>query len=299
MKKVLMNRLTLVAFLLTVLPTLILAQKLDETYKSVEFLEISSITGDITIKKGNTNEVKVKGEWSDDKIRVKVNYDGKTLSIQEKKIRDNVGGNASNWVVMVPDNLDLGVNSGTGDLAISGVKADLDANSGTGDIEIRDMEGRFNVNSGTGGLEVDNAKGKFDLNSGTSYVRVSNSEGKFDANSGTGDVEFESVKPTGNSTLNSGTGDVEFVLSDELAADLTLNSGTGNAVLDFDGHKVEGDFEMKCGINSGRIEAPFKFDSEQKIGNRNNGHIEKMAKIGSATYDLEISTGTGTARVKS
>ena len=226
-------------------------------------------------------------------------YDGKTLTIKEKKTQNNISKNASNWVLMVPDNLDLGVNSGTGDLAISGVKADLDANSGTGDISIEDMEGRFDVNSGTGGLEIDNAKGKFDLNSGTSYVRVTNSEGKFEANSGTGNVEFRKVKPTGNSTLNSGTGDVEFIISGAIEADLALNSGTGDAVLDFAGKKIEGDFEMKCGINSGRIVAPFKFDSEQKIGHRNNGHIEKAAKIGKATYDLEISTGTGTAKVKS
>jgi len=161
------------------------------------------------------------------------------------------------------------------------------------------MEGRFDVNSGTGGLDIDNAKGKFDLNSGTSHVRVTNSEGKFDANSGTGNVEFRKVKPTGNTVLNSGTGNVEFIISGAIEADLALNSGTGNAVLDFAGNKIEGDFEMKCGINSGRIVAPFEFDSERKIGHRNNGHIEKEAKIGNAAYDLEISTGTGTAKVKS
>lgn len=301
MKKILMNNVILCVIFLAVLPTLLVAQKLDKAYQNVEFLEISSITGDITIQKGKTAEVQVKGEWNDEKIRVKVNYDGKTLTIEEKKIRDrdNINGNASNWVLMVPDNLGLDVNSGTGDLAISGVKADLDANSGTGDISIEDMEGRFDVNSGTGGLEIDNAKGKFDLNSGTSNVIVTNSEGKFDANSGTGDVEFRKVKPTGKSVLNSGTGDVAFIISGAIEADLALNSGTGDAVLDFAGNKVEGDFEMKCGINSGRIVAPFDFDSEQKIGHRNNGHIEKAAKIGNAAYDLEISTGTGMAKVKS
>lgn len=298
MKKVL-NQLVLFAILFAALPTLISAQNLDKSYKNVEFLEVSSLTGDITIKKGNTSEVQVKGEWNDDKIKVDIDYDGKTLTIKEKKRRDNLNGTTSNWVLMIPDNLDVGVNSGTGDLVISGVKADLDANSGTGDISVEDMEGRFDINSGTGGLEIDNAKGKFDLNSGTSYVRVTNSEGKFEANSGTGNVEFRKVKPTGNSTLNSGTGNVEFIVNGGVEADITLNSGTGNAVLDFAGNKIEGDFEMKCGINSGRIVAPFDFDSEQRIGNRNNGHIEKAAKIGKATYDLEISTGTGTAKVKS
>ena len=299
MKKV-FHQIAVCAILLAALPTFLIAQNLDKSYQNVEYLEISSLTGDITIQKGTTTEVKVKGEWDDEKINVNVNYDGKTLMIEEKKIR-NYGntGHGSNWVLMVPDNLDLDVNSGTGDLAISGVKADLDANSGTGDITIEDMEGRFDVNSGTGGLEIDNAKGKFDLNSGTNHVRVTNSEGKFDANSGTGNVEFRKVKPTGNTVLNSGTGNVEFIINGSIEADLALNSGTGNAVLDFAGNKIEGDFEMKCGINSGRIVAPFDFDSERKIGHRNNGHIEKEAKVGNAMYDLEISTGTGTAKVKS
>ncbi len=294
-----MNKVVLCVIFLAALPTLLVAQKLDKTFQNVEFVEISSLTGDITIQKGKTTEVEVRGEWNADKVRVRVNYDGKTLVIEEKKIRNNWSGNVSNWVLMVPDNLDLDVNSGTGDLTISGVTADLDANSGTGDIFIEGMEGRFDINSGTGGVTIDNAKGKFDLNSGTNAVRVTNSEGKFDANSGTGNVQFRKVKPTGNSTLNSGTGNVAFTISGPIEADLALSSGTGNAVLDFAGNKVEGDFEMKCGINSGRIIAPFDFDSERRIGNRNNGHIEKDAKIGKAMYDLEISTGTGTARVKS
>ena len=71
MKKVL-NQLTVFAILFAALPTLIFAQNLDKSYKNVEFLEISSITGDITIKKGNTSEVQVKGEWDTDKIKVDV-----------------------------------------------------------------------------------------------------------------------------------------------------------------------------------------------------------------------------------
>lgn len=179
------------------------------------------------------------------------------------------------------------------------MEADLDANSGTGDIYISQMEGRFDVNSGTGSLELDNVKGKFDLNSGTGDVIVMNGEGKFDSNSGTGDVQFKQVNPTGHSTLNSGTGDVKFIVTGKIAGDLELNSGTGDAVLDFDGQKIEGDFEMKCGIRSGRIVAPFEFDSERQVGQRGNGHIEKAAKIGGADFDVEISTGTGKAEVRS
>jgi len=291
-------RIVVIALLFATLPQFLAAQSHDESYKEVEMLNISSVTGDIAIEKSNSKEVSVKGKWDDDQIRVKVDYDGRSLIIKEKKRRNNVDGNASEWVLTVPDGLDIEMNSGTGSLKISGVAADLDANSGTGDIMISDMEGRFDVNSGTGGIALENVKGKFDLNSGTSDVIVMNGEGKFDANSGTGDVKFKQVRPTDNSSLNSGTGDVQFIVNGEIEGDLTLNSGTGDAILDFDGQKIEGDFEMKCGIRSGRIVAPFKFDSERQVGQRNNGHIEKAAKIGSADFDVEISTGTGRAEVR-
>lgn len=289
----------LFAFMLAAMPAFLSAQSLKKAYDGVEFLDISTVTGDITIKKGNTNEVKVDGQWDEDEVKVRVSHTGKSLTISEKSRGNNTDSDASNWVIIVPDGLNLDVNSGTGSLEISGMEGDLQANTGTGDIQISDMEGRFDVNSGTGEIEIDNAKGKFDLNSGTNDVIVVNASGKFSANSGTGDVKFQTVNPTGNSSLNSGTGDVEFVVDSAISADLSLNSGTGDAVLDFHGNKVEGDFEMKCGIRSGEIKAPFKFDSERQIGERGNGHIEKEAKIGNGEYDLEISTGTGKAEVKS
>lgn len=299
MKNLELKEAFLFAFILTMMPAFLVAQSLKKSYDGVEFLDISTVTGDITIKKGATKEIKVDGEWDEDEVRVRVSHTGKSLTIKEKSKDNNTDSNASNWVIIVPDGLNLDVNSGTGSLEITGMEGDLEANSGTGDIKIADMEGRFDVNSGTGEIEIRNTTGKFDLNSGTNDVLVYNASGKFNANSGTGDVKFKTVNPTGNSTLNSGTGDVEFIVDSEISADLSLNSGTGDAVLDFQGNKVQGDFEMKCGIRSGSIKAPFKFDSERKVGQRGNGHIEKEAKIGNGEFDLEISTGTGTAQVKS
>ena len=301
MKKAGILQLTFVLGLMYLLPNLVNAQQLDKSYQNVEFLEISTKTGDITVERSNSNEVMVKGEWDEDLIKVKVNYDGKTLIIKEKAVRKNgnVNGNASTWSLLVPDGIELKTNSGTGSLFLAAVEADLDANSGTGNITIEDMEGRFDVNSGTGNIEVSQSKGRFDLNSGTGYVKVENTEGKFDANSGTGNVKFEMVNPTGNSSLNSGTGNVKFIVANKISADLSLNSGTGNAILDFHGNTIEGDFEMSCGMPSGRIAAPFKFDLERKIGGKHGGSLEKTARIGKANYDVEISTGTGLAEVKS
>ena len=299
MKNVQIKTAILFVFMLAIMPAFLVAQSLQKSYDGVAFLDISTVTGDIIIKKGTTNEIKVDGRWDEDEVSVSVSHTGKSLTIKEKSRGNNTDSDASNWVLIVPDGLNLDVNSGTGSLEIAGMEGDLDANTGTGEISISDMEGRFNINSGTGGIEINNSSGKFDLNSGTSDVIVMNASGKFSANSGTGDVQFKTVNPTGNSSLNSGTGDVEFIVDSAISADLSLSSGTGDAVLDFRGNKVEGDFDMKCGLQRGKIIAPFKFDSERKVGQRGNGHIEKEARIGNGDYDLEISTGTGKAEVKS
>lgn len=299
MKNLSIKTTILFVFILAMMPAFLFAQSLKKSYDVVEYLDISTLTGDITIKKGTTNEIEVDGKWDEDKVKVRVEYSGKSLTIKEKSLSNNNNSNASNWILIVPDGLHLDVTSGTGSIDISGVEGNLKANTGTGHIEISDMEGRFNVNSGTGEIEITNAKGRFDLNSGTSDVIVANSSGKFDANSGTGDVHFKMVNPTGTSSLNSGTGDVKFVVDGGISADLSLNSGTGNAILDFHGNKIEGDFEMKCGLRSGKIVAPFGFDSERRTGNKWNGSVEKEARIGNAEYDFEISTGTGRAEVKS
>ncbi|MEM6321020.1 MAG: DUF4097 family beta strand repeat-containing protein [Bacteroidota bacterium] len=296
-KKTLFTNTLLIAFLM---PLFLHGQEVNETYKDVAYLDVELATGEVTIKKSKNSQVSVRGKYDDDRVKVTIDYSGNSLSIKEKnRYGNNNGGRGSIWTIEVPDGLDISASSGTGDVLVSGIKADFEGNSGTGDVEVADIEGRIDLNSGTGSVIVRNAKGRFDLNSGTSNVLVSNAEGKFDANSGTGNVKFEKVHPTSSSTLNSGTGNVKFVLSDKLEADLELNSGTGDAVLDFDGQKVEGDFEMSCGLNSGTIVAPFQFDTERKVGSKYNGHWEKTAKVGKAEYDVEVSTGTGRAEIRS
>ena len=299
MKKVQIITTILLTFLWAMMPIYLTAQSLQESYKDVTFIDISTVTGDITIKKGDTKEVKVDGKWDEEQVKVRLNHSGDFLTINVKNKSNNTDSNASNWVLWIPDGLKIDVTSGTGSLNIAGVEGVLKVTIGTGDIEVSDMKGKFDINSGTGEIEITNASGKFDLISGTNDVIVKNSEGKFDANSGTGDVQFEQVNPTRYSSLNSGTGDVYFEVSTKIGADLSIKSGTGDAILDFHGNKIEGDFEMKCGIRSGEIIAPFSFDSEVQVGKRNNGYIEKEAKIGNGEYDLEISTGTGKAEVKS
>jgi len=299
MKNVLNKKVAFFVFILAIMPAFLQAQSLNKAYDGVKAIDISTVTGDITIKKGNTKTIKVEGKWDESQVAVRVRHSGEYLTIKEKSKRNNTDSDASYWVLIVPDGLNIETNSGTGSVEISGIEADLDANSGTGDIEVANMSGRFNINSGTGSVEVKNAEGKFDMNSGTGDVIVANSRGKFEANSGTGDVQFKMVDPTGYTKLSSGTGDVEFMVGTQIKADLSLSSGTGDAVLDFQGNKIEGDFEMNCGRRSGEIVAPFKFDSVRRTGDNRNGGVEKIVRIGNSDYELEISTGTGTAEVKS
>jgi hypothetical protein len=274
------------------------AQKLEKSYADVEQMEISVGNGSLTVTKSNNGKVQVKGSYDSDYIELDIKHGGGFLRIEEENKRNNNRGSESEWIVAIPDGIKFKSNVGMGDVDMEGINAKISTNLGMGDLNMEDIEGKVSANTGMGRIKIEDSKGKFELNSGMKDITVRTSEGRFEANSGMGDVTFENVKITGSSSLNSGKGEVHFEIGAKLEGDLSLNTGMGDATLDFNGHKIEGDFEMKCGMKSGRIVAPFKFDKEEKVGWGNNGHIEKVAQIGASDYNIEISVGKGTAKVQ-
>jgi hypothetical protein len=123
-------------------------------------------------------------------------------------------------------------------------------------------------------------------------------KGNFDVNSGTGDVEAENLTITEEAEFNSGTGDAEVIKPIGTDFDLSLNSGTGDAVLDMDGAELSGYFELKASAGRGRIKADIEFDNVEEYGHHDNAYIVKSATINSDKPRFFISTGTGTAQLK-
>jgi hypothetical protein len=273
-------------------------KKIEKSFEAKKKVKIKLALSDCVLKSSTDNKIhaSVSYTYSDDEYEVVFRESGNSVTMQEKFPGDDARGSAE-WVVSVPKDIKVDVNSGTGDLILSASQTEIDGNTGTGDIELTDASGEFELNSGTGSLDIQTSEGDFDLNSGTGKVRIKNCKGNFNANSGTGSVEAQKITFTEEGEFNSGTGDVEVIEPTGDDYELTLNSGTGDAVLDFNGAELSGYFEFKAGLDRGRIKADLDFDRVEEHGYNGNGTLVKSVKIKSDTPRFYISTGNGTAEL--
>ena len=292
-------------------------QTITKTYDGVKDIRLNTSAGDGIIKKGNSNQVKVTLEYTydDDSFEPIFEQNGTRLELREEFERGSRTSGRSTWTLEIPDDIDLMFNTGSGDLQIDDLKIELRSNLGSGDIELRDLTGDIDVNTGSGDIDVDNLDGDLNANTGSGRIVIADSKGNLDVNTGSGDIRLNRITGalgvnvgsgditatglniTGSSSFNSGSGDSEVVLASVLNHDISVNSGSGDAVLDFNGNKIEGEIVMKASKRNGRIEAPFSFDKEYEEDKGRQVIMIKEAKIGNKDIRIRVSTGSGTARI--
>jgi hypothetical protein len=86
-------------------------------------------------------------------------------------------------------------------------------------------------------------------------------------------------------------------LSQGLEHDISVNSGSGDAVLDLNGNEISGLVIMTADKRQGEIHAPFPFDKEEEIDNGGSTTIKKTARLGNESVEIRIGTGSGNARI--
>lgn len=319
-------RITKMAILLALFIVLILSlalfaepeKEIQKTFDKKDEVRLKFALGDCRIEKSRDGKIHVhlvysyqNGDIFEPRFEEKARY----LYLHEKFHGNNPKG-YSRWTVAVPDDTEIDFSSGTGNLTISGLKLKIDGSTGTGEIEISDArgeleaksgtgnvdvinsEGEFDLSSGTGSVRVENSKGKFDVSSGTGKVSISNSNGNFDASSGTGRVEANGLTIEYEGEFSCGTGDVEVSFPKGEDFDLTVSSGTDDAVVDMQGQPIQGYFEFTANARKGRIICPVKFDKEEEFLEGDNKYLQKSFTKGKKSPRVYIKTGTGTARLK-
>ncbi|GAB5523769.1 MAG: hypothetical protein Roseis2KO_16410 [Roseivirga sp.] len=308
------------------LVTSVYGQKtINKTFDGVESIRINIASGNGIIKKSNSDQVKVTLEYTydDDDYEPSFDQNGTTLRIKEEFDRGRRNWNMrgkSEWTLEIPDGLRVDMNTGSGNIEITGLSIELDASSGSGNVEVdnitgdtrlstgsgnidaRNMDGELRANTGSGTIRVSDGKGDADLNTGSGNIRASRLEGAFEMNTGSGNVDAVAMIITDHSRFSTGSGNVDVELGGELNSDLQLTTGSGNATLDFNGVKIEGKFTMEANSKNS-ISAPFSFDKEYEEDGGNgwrgrNKRYVKEATIGSKDIRIDISSGSGSARVR-
>lgn len=293
-------------------------KNIKKSFSDVTEINLSTASGDCQIIKstGNKVEVEVVYSYSDDIFKAILEQDGGVLELKEKFERNSNSNGDSKWTLSVPDKMEIDINSGSGNIKAKSIALKLKTNTGSGDItldyasgEIKantgsgefsadSFEGSMKINTGSGDVDLTNSKGEFRINLGSGDIEASKLSGEFSMNVGSGDIDTKDIVLTGASSFNSGSGDVRITLESALKNDISVNSGSGNAILDFNGTKVEGEVTMKANKKNGDISAPFEFDEVTEEGNGNQTIIKKTAKIGSSNVKIKIATGSGRAVIE-
>jgi len=269
-----------------------------ETFEGIKTIDLNTGVGDLTVAPSGSDAVEVQVSYHADRIKPVFTVRGGKLILEEEEVSRN-GNVNTDWVLKVPSGIELHSNSGTGSAEFTDLAITLDHNSGTGRVVADRLSGNVELNTGTGRLVVNTSEGAFDLNSGTGNVIVDGFSGALKANSGTGRVEVSGAAIERESSFNSGTGDVRVRLAAALAGDISVSSGTGDSLLDFNGQPLSGFFEMRCEARRGKILAPFDFETEKTEREGKNEILIKSSRVGSGDTKVRVSCHGGKAEVRS
>ncbi len=273
--------------------------KLSKSFEGIEKVEMSVGSGDIDINKSDdgTAYVEMEHNFSDDYNPI-IEKRQNTLVIREERNRNNYRGSAY-WTIDVPSGIEIKINTGSGDISVKELEVEGKMNSGSGDFLVENVNGEFDINTGSGDIVAESYKGEAELNTGSGNIKLADFEGEVSANTGSGNISAEKIVLLGSSGFNSGSGNSKVTLGAPIAYDLSVNSGSGDATVDFDGTPLVGTLEMEVNKQRGKIVAPFDFDTTEEIeGYGRNTKIRKTKKFDDKSVLVRISSGSGDATIE-
>jgi hypothetical protein len=273
-------------------------QKVQKTFDKSKEIRFKLVLGGCAIQPSSDGKIHVDLVYSFSKedyepiLEVKSQY----LLLQEK-FRENNAKGFSRWTVSIPEGVAIDFNSATGDLTISGLTVDIKGSTGTGELNIEKVKGDVRFSTGTGRVDVLDSEGDFEVGSGTGRVTVRNFKGDISAESGTGDVDARDITLERKGEFSSGTGTAEVVFPGGENFELSVSSGTRNAILKMNGRPIQGFFEFGCQAKRGRIVCSEKFDKEEEYTENDTKHFLKSFTRGKGTPKISVKTGTGRAEL--
>lgn len=281
-------------------PIMLCAQKApySSRFEGIKSIEFRVYHGDLKVITHASDAVEISGISQSQEEMPVTKVSGKKLTFSENSKVDGSSPDWPVWTLKVPQNTDLGINISGGNVSIERITGDINCHVGAGNIKLDQIEGTVKINAGTGDIDLTHSKGKFEGNTGTGDVNLNEVRGTFSFNTGTGKVEVVNSVVTGTSQFNSGTGDLFFGGKGAVQANLSMNSGTDNALIELDKLNFEGTLQLKCSKSGGRIKAPFSFDEEKEERHGKDTTLLKTKKFGDDKVVVTVATGLGTASAR-
>ena len=172
--------------------------------------------GDIEVKTGNSNEVRVSYDEDYDYSGVTIYQDGNNITIRSDDYND--------FEIIVPYEYNLNLNTSGGDVRVSdNIAGYVKIRTSGGEIELKDVKGELDASTAGGSVQCGNIAGDAKLNSSGGDIVVGPVGGECIVSTGGGDVKVEDV--TKKLTISTGGGNI---LCSGAGGDTKISTGGGD-----------------------------------------------------------------------
>ena len=264
-------------------------------------LEVSTASGDITVRRGGNGFVQVTGrirvnrraddprgtlqtiqadppiEQNGNRIRIGRNSD------QDRQLMRNV---SISYEITVPVDTEVQARSGSGDLEIMEVAGPVDVTSGSGDLDLSDIGGDVEARTGSGDITAEGIAGSFQAQAGSGDIEVEQSgPGNIEISTGSGDIEIHNIR--GGLRASSGSGDID--VDGEPTDDWRLTASSGGITLDL---PAQFGFDLDAETSSGSI------SMDQPITTRNLRRNRLSGQVNGGGVGIRLRTSSGSIRIR-
>ena len=297
------------------------SERLEHTFKiggSGE-LQVSNLTGDITITRGGGNQIRVEAiktarARTDEQarellpaVRVEFLERGGRAEIKTIYPRENFGGsNARNvsvsvvYAITAPEGTSINVRSLTGNLKVTGIKGQLSLVSLSGDVRIFDGARVSTATSTSGDVEIRNLESKtpIEARSTSGNITVANARmPRLELGTISGSVSLENVQAEQiEAQTLSGDLNLAFPFSRNGRYDLNSHSGDVNITLIGDTG-----FELDANTFSGNVRSGVTLVERSTGANNDSGRAGRVRRLrgrfGDGNALLDVTTFSGNVTI--
>ncbi|MEZ4767764.1 MAG: DUF4097 family beta strand repeat-containing protein [Caldilineales bacterium] len=211
--------------------------------EEVQQIKVALARGDVYASAGNGAVISLRARiHGDDEDELELALAGRQLRIGHP----SNDGDFGNWGRVHPAidveltlpagaDLPLDVQTGKGDVRLSGVKRTQAVRTGKGDVSVAGTVGQLAIESGAGDISVAGCGGELTIHTGSGDVQVGNSQASLAVRTGRGDISIDGV--VGSLDVSTGSGDVSasnWQASENGAASSgSINTGSGDVALSY------------------------------------------------------------------
>ncbi|GCE05659.1 DUF4097 family beta strand repeat-containing protein [Dictyobacter aurantiacus] len=269
-------------------------------------LVVNNAFGTVTVRRGEQRQVtiaptkRISGPWAT-ADNIPLNYDQQgdriTASSEFRWSPLQFGIRRIDLEIMVPENCDLQIKNGAGNIQVQDVSGDLKLRTGSGSIALNalggqvaaitgsgtinadDLRGRIELRTGSGTITTNHLQGSLALKTGSGSIEGTDLNGQVEMTTGSGRIEIGPSNLNGGSSFKTGSGSISFVGSLDPLGSLSFKTGSGSISLML---PSDSSFSLSASTGSGGVHNEF---GGSEIGSGPRARL--IAKTGSGRITIQ------------